>query len=130
MSGMAQNKSHWAPTSLAMTLMALTLLPLQFSDPSTASECLFSLVNGDDMFNTYVEMSKVSFPAWIFSKIYLYVFISLFIYVVLSVFIGLIADTYETIRVSCMYPHPSLSSSLPITPSLSILPLSPLPPPP
>ncbi len=52
------------------------------------------------MFNTYVEMSKISKPVWIFSKIYLYVFISLFIYVVLSVFIGLISDTYETLKVS------------------------------
>ena len=72
----------------------------QFRDPSVASECLFSLVNGDDMFNTYAMMSQASQAAWIFSKIYLYVFIALFIYVVLSVFISLISDTYETLHVS------------------------------
>lgn len=72
----------------------------QFKDTTTASEALFSLVNGDDMFNTYIQMSNISTPVWIFSKIYLYVFISLFIYVVLSVFIGLISDTYETLNVS------------------------------
>ncbi len=75
-------------------------LSLQFKDPSTTSECLFSLLNGDDMFATYNEMSQASMGAWVFSKIYLYTFISLFIYVVLSVFISLISDTYETLHVS------------------------------
>ena len=75
-------------------------LSLQFKDPSTTSECLFSLLNGDDMFATYNEMSQASMAAWVFSKIYLYTFISLFIYVVLSVFISLISDTYETLHVS------------------------------
>lgn len=70
----------------------------KFKDPSVTSECLFSLVNGDDMFNTYIQMENLSMPAFIFSKIYLYVFISLFIYVVLSVFISLISDTYETLH--------------------------------
>jgi hypothetical protein len=70
----------------------------KFSDPSVTSECLYSLINGDDMFNTYVMMEKKSMPAFIFSKIYLYIFISLFIYVVLSVFISLISDTYETLQ--------------------------------
>lgn len=73
---------------------------LQFADPSVTSECLYSLINGDDMFNTYIQMDSSSFSAFIFSKIYLYVFISLFIYVVLSVFISLISDTYETLHVS------------------------------
>ncbi|XP_064385515.1 mucolipin-3-like [Halichondria panicea] len=70
----------------------------KFKDPSTTSECLFSLLNGDDMFATYNEMSQASMAAWVFSKIYLYTFISLFIYVVLSVFISLISDTYETLH--------------------------------
>ncbi|XP_011405686.2 PREDICTED: mucolipin-2-like isoform X2 [Amphimedon queenslandica] len=70
----------------------------KFADPSVTSECLYSLINGDDMFNTYIQMDSSSFSAFIFSKIYLYVFISLFIYVVLSVFISLISDTYETLH--------------------------------
>ena len=57
------------------------------------------------MYMTYQEMSTVSMPAWVFSKIYLYVFIALFIYVVLSVFISLISDTYETLHVSLVGPH-------------------------
>ena len=76
----------------------------QFRDPSVTSECLFSLINGDDMYMTYQEMSTISTPAWVFSKIYLYVFIALFIYVVLSVFISLISDTYETLHVSLVGP--------------------------
>eukprot|EP00794_Sanderia_malayensis_P010017 gene10017-11040_t len=67
------------------------------------SDCLFSLVNGDDMFNTFKLMEKTDTVLWIFSKIYLYVFISLFIFVVLSLFIGIISDTYERIK---DYGHP------------------------
>ena len=65
------------------------------------SECLFSLVNGDDMFPTFREMSEENYGLWVFSKIYLYLFISLFIYIVLSLFIGIISDTYERLKVRC-----------------------------
>ncbi|CAI8007043.1 Mucolipin-3 [Geodia barretti] len=40
----------------------------KFVDPSTTSENLFALLNGDDIYNTYQEMSRASFSAWIFSK--------------------------------------------------------------
>ncbi|XP_031551125.1 mucolipin-3-like [Actinia tenebrosa] len=70
----------------------------KFRNLSTVSECLFSLINGDDMYMTYSEMQKRNIYIWVFSKIYLYVFISLFIYVVLSLFIGIISDTYERIK--------------------------------
>ena len=73
---------------------------IQFKDLSVTSECLFSLLNGDDMYTTYRDMSETPTAIWVFSKVYLYLFISLFIYVVLSVFIGLISDTYETLNVS------------------------------
>lgn len=42
---------------------------LQFVNPSTTSENLFALLNGDDIYNTYQEMSKMSLAAWIFSKV-------------------------------------------------------------
>lgn len=64
------------------------------------SECLFSLINGDDMFATFAKMQQKSYLVWLFSRIYLYSFISLFIYMVLSLFIALITDTYETVKVS------------------------------
>ena len=75
----------------------------KFKDIITTSECLFSLVNGDDMFNTYKLMDQDDYTLWIFSKLYLYLFISLFIFVILSLFIGIISDTYERIK---DYGHP------------------------
>lgn len=64
------------------------------------SECLFSLINGDDMFVTFSEMQNSSYLVWMFSQLYLYTFISLFIYMVLSLFIALITGAYEIIKVS------------------------------
>ncbi|KAM4551138.1 mucolipin-3 isoform 2-T2 [Odontesthes bonariensis] len=62
------------------------------------TECLFSLINGDDMYATFLKMRDKSYMVWLFSRVYLYSFISLFIYMVLSLFIALITDTYETIK--------------------------------
>ncbi|XP_067892698.1 mucolipin-2-like [Heterodontus francisci] len=70
----------------------------KFEKLSAVAECLFSLVNGDDMFATFAEIQEKSNLLWLFSRIYLYSFISLFIYMVLSLFIALITDTYETIK--------------------------------
>ncbi|XP_072299753.1 mucolipin-1-like [Eucyclogobius newberryi] len=69
----------------------------KFRSLSMVSECLFSLINGDDMFVTFAEMEHSSLLVWIFSQIYLYTFISLFIYMVLSLFIALITGAYDTI---------------------------------
>lgn len=69
----------------------------KFRTLSMVSECLFSLINGDDMFVTFAEMEHSSHLVWIFSQIYLYTFISLFIYMVLSLFIALITGAYDTI---------------------------------
>ncbi|XP_017774094.1 PREDICTED: mucolipin-3-like [Nicrophorus vespilloides] len=71
---------------------------LKFKSLSTTSECLFSLVNGDDMFATFSIMSNKSTMLWWFSRIYLYSFISLYIYVILNLFITVINDAYETIK--------------------------------
>ncbi|KAK1339861.1 hypothetical protein QTO34_018419 [Cnephaeus nilssonii] len=67
---------------------------------NTVSECLFSLVNGDDMFATFAQIQQKSVLVWLFSRLYLYSFISLFIYMILSLFIALITDSYDTIKVS------------------------------
>ena len=76
----------------------------QFNKFLVTLECLFSLLNGDDMFPSFAEMAKTSLPVWIFSKLYLYIFISLFMYVVLSTFIGIVGDTYERLKVSVFIP--------------------------
>ncbi|XP_018417363.1 PREDICTED: mucolipin-3 isoform X2 [Nanorana parkeri] len=70
----------------------------KFRSLNTVSECLFSLINGDDMFTTFSIMQRKSYLVWLFSRVYLYSFISLFIYMVLSLFIALITDTYDTIK--------------------------------
>lgn len=69
----------------------------KFRSLSMVSECLFSLINGDDMFVTFAEMEQSGTLVWTFSQIYLYTFISLFIYMVLSLFIALITGAYDTI---------------------------------
>lgn len=71
----------------------------QFRSLSMVSECLFSLINGDDMFVTFSGMQESSTLVWLFSQVYLYTFISLFIYMVLSLFIALITGAYEAIKV-------------------------------
>lgn len=71
---------------------------MKFRSLATTSECLFSLINGDDMFATFSIMPKKSPMLWWFSRVYLYSFISLYIYVVLSLFISVIMDAYDTIK--------------------------------
>ncbi|XP_050016178.1 mucolipin-2 [Alexandromys fortis] len=70
----------------------------KFENLNIVSECLFSLVNGDDMFATFAKIQQKSTLVWLFSRLYLYSFISLFIYLVLSLFIALITDSYHTIK--------------------------------
>ncbi|XP_056131636.1 mucolipin-3 isoform X2 [Lampris incognitus] len=70
----------------------------KFRTLNTVSECLFSLINGDDMFPTFSNMQQKSQLVWIFSRVYLYTFVSLFIYMILSLFITLITNTYDTIK--------------------------------
>ncbi|XP_061594352.1 mucolipin-2 isoform X2 [Cololabis saira] len=70
----------------------------KFEGLSRVAECLFSLLNGDDMFSTFAELKDKNTLVWLFSRAYLYSFISLFIYMVLSLFIALITDSYETIK--------------------------------
>ncbi|XP_053954347.1 mucolipin-3-like isoform X2 [Anastrepha ludens] len=71
---------------------------LKFRSLATTSECLFALINGDDMFATFTTLSSKADWLWCFCQIYLYSFISLYIYVVLSLFIAVIMDAYDTIK--------------------------------
>lgn len=72
----------------------------QFRTLMLTSECLFSLINGDDMFATFSTMSDRNTVVTYFAKIYLYLFVCVFIYVVLSLFISIIMDHYEIVKVS------------------------------
>ncbi|XP_040043181.2 mucolipin-1a [Gasterosteus aculeatus] len=78
---------------------------VKFRSLSMVSECLFSLINGDDMFVTFAGMQETSTMVWLFSQVYLYTFISLFIYMVLSLFIALITGAYETIKHQTQEAH-------------------------
>jgi hypothetical protein len=71
---------------------------IKFKSLSTTSECLFALLNGDDMFATFAITDGSDPLIWWFSRIFLYLFIALFIYVVLSLFICVIMDSYETVK--------------------------------
>jgi len=71
----------------------------KFKTLMSTSECLFSLINGDDMVATFSSTSMDQpMSIWIYQRVYLYSFICLFIYVVLSLFISIIFDTYEIIK--------------------------------
>ncbi|XP_016886783.1 mucolipin-3 isoform X2 [Cynoglossus semilaevis] len=70
----------------------------KFRTLNTVSECLFSLINGDDMFSAFMNMKHKSTLVWVYSRIYLYTFVSLFVYMILSLFITIITDTYYTIK--------------------------------
>ncbi|VDD87722.1 unnamed protein product [Enterobius vermicularis] len=72
---------------------------LKFRTLGQASEALFSLLNGDDMFATFYTISDTNALIKIVGTIYVYVFVSLFIYVVLSLFIAIIMDAYEIVKV-------------------------------
>lgn len=71
---------------------------LKFRSLSSTSECLFAMMNGDDLFATFAITDTNSTLIWWFSRIYLYLFISMFIYVVISLFISVIMDSYETVK--------------------------------
>ncbi|XP_076636957.1 mucolipin-3 isoform X2 [Colletes latitarsis] len=72
---------------------------IKFRSLATTSECLFSIINGDDMFATFTITSFKSTMLWWYFRIYLYTFILLFIYVILSLFISVIMDAYDTIKI-------------------------------
>lgn len=73
---------------------------IKFRSLSSTSECLFALMNGDDIFATFAIMGESTGVIWWFSRIYLYMFLILFIYCVISLFLSVIMDSYETIRES------------------------------
>lgn len=71
---------------------------MKFRSLSVTSECLFALINGDELYATFALMSDKSPMLWWFHRIYMYSFISLYIYVILSLFISVIMDAYDTIK--------------------------------
>ncbi|XDV26481.1 hypothetical protein PO909_030194 [Leuciscus waleckii] len=62
------------------------------------ADCLFSMINGDEVYSSFKKLRDKTYVVWLFSRVYIYSFISLFTYMVLSLFIAIITDTYETIK--------------------------------
>lgn len=71
---------------------------IKFRNMSTTSECLFALINGDDIFTTFSATVTQNELVWYYARIYLYTFICLFSYAVLNLFIAVILEAYETIK--------------------------------
>lgn len=81
---------------------------IKFLSLSTTTECLFALINGDDIFATFsLSDFKNSIMLWWFARIYLYAFISLFIYVVIALFLSVISDSYDTIKQYYVHGFPT-----------------------
>lgn len=59
-------------------------------------ETLFGLLNGDDIYNTFILIDPDDdIIAYAYSRIYLYVFTFLFIYAALNIFTSLVIVAYE-----------------------------------
>ena len=72
----------------------------KFEDLNSAIETLFGLLNGDDIYNTFIQIrSQDDHTAYVYSRIFLYVFLALFIYAVLNLFTSLIITAYEASQV-------------------------------
>uniref|UniRef100_A0A4W4DMJ9 Polycystin cation channel PKD1/PKD2 domain-containing protein n=1 Tax=Electrophorus electricus TaxID=8005 RepID=A0A4W4DMJ9_ELEEL len=70
-----------------------------FRSFNTVAYCLFSMINGDEIYLTFSKLRERGSMVWLFSRVYIYSFISIFTYMVLSLFIAIITETYETIKV-------------------------------
>lgn len=72
----------------------------KFEDMNSAIETLFGLLNGDDIYNTFIQIRyQEDRTAYVYSRIFLYVFLALFIYAVLNLFTSLIITAYEASQV-------------------------------
>lgn len=73
---------------------------LQFESFNDSIETLFSLLNGDDIYNTYIGIEpQVDLAAYVYSRFFLYIFLGLFVYAVLNLFTSLIISAHEISQV-------------------------------
>ncbi|KAJ8303277.1 hypothetical protein KUTeg_019673 [Tegillarca granosa] len=77
-----------------------------FRTLESTAECLFAIMNGDELFDTFVGITRTTGYIWWFSRIYLYVFIGLFTTIALNLFIAICLDSYETIKMFCKEGFP------------------------
>ena len=73
---------------------------VKFDGINTSIETLFGLLNGDDIYNTFIMIrSQDDHIAYFYSRVFLYIFLALFIYAVLNLFTSLIIAAYEASQV-------------------------------
>lgn len=71
---------------------------VRFRTFQSSSECLFAVMNGDEVFETFADFSLTYGYLWWFSRIYLYCYIGLFTLIALNLVIAVILDCYDTIK--------------------------------
>ncbi|KAL3308734.1 hypothetical protein Ciccas_012728 [Cichlidogyrus casuarinus] len=72
---------------------------IKFRTLLSTLDCLFSIINGDDMYVTFAAVEPTATEdVVIFHKIFLYAFIVIFIYLVLNLFLTIILEAYEDVR--------------------------------
>ena len=67
---------------------------------------MFALVNGDEIFVTFVNARGSTAMFYYYSRVFVYTFTCLFMYIVYSIFTSILITTYETIKVLLRH-HPS-----------------------
>ncbi len=71
---------------------------IKYKDYSTASQTLFALANGDDVYTTFSNVDSDQATMWTYNQIFLYMYVAVFLIVVLNVAIAIINDSYEEIK--------------------------------
>eukprot|EP00747_Dinoflagellata_sp_TGD_P178698 gnl/TRDRNA2_/TRDRNA2_28114_c0_seq1.p1 gnl/TRDRNA2_/TRDRNA2_28114_c0~~gnl/TRDRNA2_/TRDRNA2_28114_c0_seq1.p1 ORF type:complete len:630 (+),score=91.16 gnl/TRDRNA2_/TRDRNA2_28114_c0_seq1:148-2037(+) len=81
-----------------------------YRDLPSASNALFSLLNGDIIHDTFMNLETDAPEMWWIAQIYLYSFLCVFIYVVLNLILSIIEESYAQQRctVECLDQDASL----------------------
>lgn len=86
------------PVYLSFVVCAVCLFGFHshwFVSLGDSSNALFSLLNGDQIHDTFTNLKDVSVMG---SRVFLYSFLALFIYVVLNIFITIAEDAFFTVK--------------------------------
>ncbi len=71
---------------------------IKYKDYSTASQTLFALANGDDVYTTFSQVDGNETNMWWYNQIFLYLYVAVFLIVVLNVAIAIFNDACEDVK--------------------------------
>ncbi len=71
---------------------------VKYKDYSTASQTLFALANGDDVYTTFSQVDGNETMMWWYNQIFLYLYVAVFLIVVLNVAIAIFNDACEDVK--------------------------------